>query len=183
MKKFLIIATLILSTTFGNNAKAGLITVSVDQDNILDGEMIELTLNATGFELFDVFSLNVDFDTSVFSFLPATFISDLELDGIFATNQVASGLAISYTGFFPSSGDFLLGQFKLSALDNGFSSFSLLVNEFGLVDFATFELTSVNADVSKPAFASVPEPGTLSIMFISLISLLSLKRKRQKMSS
>jgi len=184
MKKFLIVATLILSATFGGNAKAGLITVSADQDNVSIGEMIELTLNATGFDAFDTFGINVDFDTSLFSFLPATFTSELSTFGML-WNQVGSGVAIGFVDFFPASGDFLLGKFKLVALEAGATNFNLVVNEFSLSDpFDPFAIaTPVNADVSRAAFASVPEPGTLSIMFIALISLISLKRKRQKMGS
>jgi hypothetical protein len=184
MKNFLIVATLILSATFGGNAKAGLITVSIDQDNVSVGDMIELTLNATGFDEFDTFGINVDFDTSLFSFLPATFTSDLPTFGML-WNQVGNGVAIGFVDLFPASGDFLLGKFNLIALENGATNFSLVVNEFTLSDpFDPFAVaTPVNADTSRAAFASVPEPGTLSIMFIALVSLVSLKKKRQKMGS
>ncbi len=182
MKKFLIMATLILSVTFGGNAKAGLITISVDQDNVAIGEMIELTLNATDFDAFDSFDISVDFDTNLFEFL--TFTTDLPgLALVFPFDSF--GIVIGYSDFTPSSGSLLLGTIKLMALEAGSTSFNLMVNEFSLSD-PNDNLavgTSVSADVSRPAFASVPEPGTFAIMFIALVSLVSLKRKRQKISS
>lgn len=183
MKKFLIVATLILSATFGGNAKAGLITISTDQDNVSVGEMIELTLNATGFDAFDTFGIHVDFDTSLFSFLPASFTSDLS-NFAMVWNQVGNGVAIGFVDFLPTSGDFLLGKFNLIALDNGSTNFSLVVNEFSLSDpFDPFAVaTIVNADIGGQASASVvgvPEPSTLVIFTLGFIGLLARSYKKQ----
>ncbi|MBA6353512.1 MULTISPECIES: PEP-CTERM sorting domain-containing protein [unclassified Colwellia] len=184
MKKLLIVATLILCATFGGNANAGLITLSADQSDVLVGEMMEITLNATGFDEFDVFSLNVDFDTSVFSFLPSTFTTELSRPFIMEFNQVGSGVAIGFVNFTPSSGDFLLGKFTLQAIGAGTTDFSLVVNEFTLSDPLDFfaVATPVNADVLGRVSASVtdvPEPSTLAIFALGLMGLMtrSLKKK------
>jgi|TARA_R110001592_G_scaffold141605_2_gene363362 hypothetical protein len=183
MKKLLIVATLILSATFGGNANAGLITLSADQSDVLVGEMMEITLNATGFDEFDAFSLNVDFDTSVFSFLPTTFTSELSPFAML-WSQVGSGVAIGFVDFIPSSGDFILGKFTLQAIKAGTADFSVVVNEFTLSD--PFDIlavaTPVNADVLGPVSASVtdvPEPSTLAIFALGLMGLMtrSLKKK------
>jgi hypothetical protein len=175
MKKFLIVTTLILSTVFSGNTKAGLITISTDQDNVAVGEMIELSLSATGFDAFDSFGINVDFNTSLFSFLPASFSSELSPFGM-VSNQVSTGVAISFLDFFPTSGDFLLGKFKLMALEAGSTDFELVVNEFSLSDpFNPFAIaTPVNAGVSDPVPASVigvPEPTTFAIFALGMIGL------------
>ena len=183
MKNFLIVVTIILSVFFGGNAKAGLITVSIDQNSVGVGETVEVTLYASGFDSFDIFDLNVNFDTSMFSFLPLTFMSDLPSFGLLS-NQVASGVAISFLDFFPSSGDFLLAKFELTALLSGFTNFDLVVNEFALSDpFDIFALaTPVNAGVSGQAsatVASVPEPSTLAIFALGMMGLASRRFKKQ----
>ena len=151
-----------------------MITILVDQNNVEVGETIEVTLNATGFDQFDFFDLNLNFDTALFSFIPLSFSSDLPTLAM-AWDQVSNGVAISFLDFFPSSGDFVLGQFELTAISTGVSNFSLVVNEFALSDpidiFAP--PTIVNAEVSGQVSASVPEPSALSVMLIGLLLLIS----------
>jgi len=181
MKKFLMITGFILAIALSGQANAGLITVSVDQDSVAVGESVELTLSATAFEEFDVFDLNINFDTSLFTFMPQTFASDLD-DFSLLWNQVTNGVAISFVDFFPASGDFLLAKFELTAIESGSTNFDLLVSEFSLSDpFDIFApATPVNAEVSGQAFASVtsvPEPGMLSILFLGLLALVGSNRK------
>jgi len=180
MKKFLMITAFIISLALSGQVKAGLITVSVDQDNVAVGETVQLTLSGTDFDAFDLFDLNINFDTALFSFMPATVDSDLW--GILEANEVTSGVAISFVDFSPTSGDFLLASFELTALSSGFTNFGLMVNEFGLSDpidiFAP--ATPVNAEVTGQVFTSVtsvPEPGMLSIMLLSLVTLIGANRK------
>jgi hypothetical protein len=180
MKKFLMITTLIVSIALSAQVKAGLITVSVDKSSVGVGETVELTLNATNFDAFDFFDLTVNFDTTLFSFSAASLSSGLW--GIMEANEVTSGVAISFVDFIPTSGDFLLAGFELTALESGSTNFDTVVNEFGLSDpFDIFApATPVNAEVSGQAFTSVtsvPEPGMLSIMLLGLIALFGSNKK------
>jgi hypothetical protein len=181
MKNFLMITAFIITTVLSAQVKAGLITVLVDQNNVSIGETVELTLTATNFDAFDIFDLAVNFDTELFSFIPQTFESDLPGFGLF-WNQVSNGVAISFVDFLPSSGDFLLAKFELTALQAGSSHFDLIVNEFALSDpidiFAP--ATAVDAQVSGQVFTSVtsvPEPGMLSIMLLGFMAFVCRKRK------
>lgn len=180
MKKFLMITAFIVSLALSGHVKAGLITISVDQDSVAVGEVVELTLSATGFDSFDLFDLNINFDTALFSFVPQTFESDLPDFGML-WNQVSNGVAISFVDFFPSSGDFLLAKFELTAIESGLTNFDVVINEFYASDpFDVFApATAVNAEVSGQAFTSitsVPEPSMLLIMFLGLMALIGSNR-------
>jgi len=181
MNKFFMITAFILSIVLSGQVSAGMITVSVDQDSVTVGESVELTLSATDFDEFDVFDLDINFNTALFNLMPQTFESDLP-DFSLLWNQVTNGVAISFVDFFPSSGDFLLAKFELTALESGSTNFDVVVDEFSLSDpldiFAP--ATPVHAQVSGQAstlVTSVSEPGMLSIMFLSLIALISRNKK------
>jgi hypothetical protein len=181
MKRFLMITAFILTIVLSTQVKAGLITVSVDQNNVSIGETIELTLTATNFDAFDIFDLEVNFDTALFSFIPQTFESDLPDFGML-WNQVSNGVAISFVDFLPASGDFLLAKLELTALQVGSNHFDLVVNEFALSDPIDIlsPATPVDAQVSGQAFTSVtsvPEPGMLSMMLLGFMALFCRKRK------
>ncbi len=181
MKTFLMIIGFVLAMASSGQVNAGLITVSVDQETIAVGETVELTLSATDFDEFDFFDVDINFDTALFSVMPETFESNLSEFSL-VWSQLTGGLAISFVDFFPTSGDFLLAKLDLTALKSGSTNFDLVVDEFALSDpldiFAP--ATPINVEVAGQAFTSVtsvPEPGTLSIMCLALMALISRYRK------
>lgn len=165
MKKFLIMLSLLV----GCNANAGLINIDLSADNVGVGETITVNLIATNFDPFDSFDLDFEFDNSLFAYQVGTFHSDLlaEFPLFFQESENINGLAISYLNFVPViAADFLLASFKVTALGDGISTFSL-----GNVTFNNFIFT-VDVDSSARNLVTVnqvPEPATWILLLFALV--------------
>ena len=170
MKKF--IAALALFV--GLSANANIISIELGDTNIAVGETVTVSLLATGFEDFDTFDFNFDFDTSVFSYDASTLLSDLSLGLVFEVNQVPDGMALSFFDFNIVNGDFLLASFDLIAVDEGLTNFTL-----SDAIFADGPVTSLVVDTSDAvvASASVSAPATLSLFAIAILGLAGFRRK------
>lgn len=183
MKNLIMTLLVIVAAHLPLSANAGIITVSVDQTEVAVGDSVEVSLLATGFDFFDVFDLDVLFDSSVFSYDSASFSSDLPSFpfGVSAL-ETPTELAISFVDFLPyAGGDFMLAQFNLTALTAGVTDFSLNISEFSLSDpfdiFAPAQQLSVSVDgQSSVTVTSVPEPTTVFLMLVA-IAVISLSRK------
>lgn len=174
---------MILMLIAGFNAKAGLIEVEVDQNEVALGSSVTVSLIASGFDEFDLFDLDFFFDTSLFTYDSASLLSDLPLDdGLFTlgllAEQQSDHLALSFFDFLPFAGsDFLLAKFDLVSLGNGTSDFSIanasFDNLFGPLAVVHSSVQQVRVNNST----AVPEPATWALL--SLASLFLFARRRR----
>lgn len=168
MKKFLM--TLALMTTF--NVSAGMIEVDVSDTSVAAGEAITVDIIATDFEPIDTFNFRLDLDTSIFSYEPASLVSDLHFSnffGILEVNAFDGYIAFSFLDFDPIlTPDFTLASFTLNTLAGGASDFS-----FSNAEFYQGGVTPVNVVSTSAASVSVtevPEPATwLLIPFMLML--------------
>lgn len=180
MKKFLAILIFLVSY----QANAGLITIQSDQDTSSIGETVNITITGSGISSFDFFSLDFHFDTSIYSFLPDSLISDLDLldevfvgEGLVATPVDKSGVFLNFyqwDEFISAGQDFVLASFQLTAISSGANTFSLGHNFFaGLNGMLNVDSThKVNTQVLAKVI-SVPEPTTLIIFSLSILGLIT----------
>jgi len=178
MKKLIAALTLFI----GLSANASLLTLEVSETDIAIGESVEVSIFANDFDAFDTFDFDLEFDTSLFDYQPATLTSDLDtaLPVFFEGNAIISGtgVAFSYFDFFThTGGDFLLANFTLTALSNGSSEFSVTNSLFADTFFFT-ELTVDTSATSEVKAFQVPEPTTIGILSIGLLIMM---RRRFKM--
>lgn len=169
---------LLITIQLSGYANAGTINSSVDRVSVNTGDIIEITLLATSFDAFDVFDLALEFDTSLFTYEPNSLVSDLPSSAPFGlfVNEVADGVALSFADFFPyTGGDFLLANFTLTALEVGFTDFTLLTNEFSLSD--PFDIFAAPVDLvveisGKPGttVTAVPEPSTFILFALTIMA-------------
>ena len=161
---------------------AGLITLSTDASEVAVGDTVEVTLSATGMDMFDVFDLDVLFDTSLFSYNLFSLNSDLP-GGFLFENQTPTGLAISFFDLLPyPGGDFTLARFELTALSSGISNFNLTIDEFSLSDpfdiFAPATPLNVTAvSQAQVQVSQVPEPSSVALLLSALALILTRREK------
>lgn len=176
MKK-LIVA---LAFFIGFNANAGLISVEVDSPNVSVGGVTELTILGSGFDPFDTFSFELEFDTSLFSIDLASMVSDLgdASDFIFEVTEQSYGIALSFSNFaLFSASDFVALHLNLIAIAQGSTSFSLvnvIVEDFfgqGPIDFDSQSAPGVEVT------AAVSAPATLTLFAVALFALAGFRRK------
>jgi len=180
MKKLIAALTLFI----GLSANANLITLEVSETDIAIGESVEVSIFANNFDAFDTFDFDLEFDTSLFDYQPATLTSDLfaALPLFFEGNAIASGSGVAFSYFEPlghAGGDFLLANFTLTALSNGSSEFSVTNSLFADTFFFT-ELTvdtSATSEVEVNA-SQVPGPATIGILSIGLFVMMRRRFKR-----
>ncbi|WP_158970445.1 hypothetical protein [Paraglaciecola sp. L3A3] len=181
MKKF--IATLALFV--GLQANAGIIGLELSDTNTNVGENVQVTLSGTGFDAFDTFNLEVEFDTSLFSFNPLSVGGDLfdAIPFIFEVTEQAYGIAISFIDFIPFvGGDFTIATFDLTAMAKGDTDFELANIEaydyFAPIDAAE----EANLDVSiaiadSTTSTEVSAPATLGLFALATFGICALRRK------
>ncbi|WDE13748.1 hypothetical protein [Thalassomonas haliotis] len=144
----------------GFNAHAGLIDINLSTKQLLEGESLEIRLNARDFTEFDYFDIDFSFDDSIFALDLTSIVTDLNPFG-FISSPTATGLAISFIDFSANSGDFLLAAFNLTALTPGSSSFSFgqSGNFYAPGTSSPLSGVNLNATASAQVMAQVPEPG------------------------
>lgn len=167
MKKYLALLTFLV----GFQAQAGLITLGLSNTTVNSGETVTVSLMASAMDEFDLFSMNLNFDTSLFSYNPLALFSDLDFSGLLEVNQVASGIALNYLAFVPVMGDFMLATFELTAIADGTTAFSL-----NNIDFTApgapipmdnvFGSSDIMASVGK-----VSAPGTMALLCVALAGI------------
>lgn len=168
MKKLI----LIVMVFFTFQANAGLIKIEVDKHDVQIGESVWVTVTMQDFELFDVASLLLRFNTSLLSLDGQSVTSGL-MDGILEVNQVSAGIAVSYLDFFGISGDFSLVSFSLTALTSGITSVLADDIEF-YAPFAQDPLTRIEtmpAALQVINANQVPEPASGILLFTLLLLL------------
>lgn len=183
--KNLIKPIMLMMLLVGFNAKAGLIEIDVDQNEVSAGSSVTVSLIATGFDEFDLFDLDFVFDNSLFTYDNGSLQSDLPLDdglfvlGLLAT-PVGDHLALSFFDFIPFvGGDFLLAKFDLVSSGKGVSDFS-----FANVSFDNLfgPLTVVNSSVQQVRVngsTAVPEPATWALLVLSMLFIFAKRVRNQ----
>ncbi|WP_281558862.1 PEP-CTERM sorting domain-containing protein [Thalassomonas sp. RHCl1] len=176
MKKLFILLTFLTGFT----AHAGLIDIELSTNQLLQGESLEIQLNAHDFAGFDYFDLDFTFDSSIFSLDLTSLVTDLAPFG-FVSSQTTSGLAISFIDFSANSGDFLLAGFTLTALNPGSSSFSFEPSGNFYAPGTSSPLTGIDfsATASAEVAAQVPEPAGSALLLLALSGLLLLRRSQR----
>lgn len=177
MKKYIMLIMLLT----GFNAKAGVIEIKLDQTSTTIGSSVEVSLLASNFDAFDLFNFDFIFDSPIFSYDPLSLQSDLPLDDGFLTlgligTSLLNHLALSFFDFDSfAGGDFLLAKFKLTAIGNGVSNFSLENVEF-YEPFAIDQMVNIDSSsIESATVIGVPEPTT----WLLLIPALFMLKRRQ----
>lgn len=189
MKKLLTILVVLSGLAASLQANAGMINVQVSPNNIGVGDSVEVSLLATGFAPFDVFDMDLEFDTSLLSYNPASLMSDLPLFDVMTltfgleVNEVATGVALSFVDLLPfAGGDFLLAKFELNGLADGVAMLGLADMAFSLSDpmdpFApATELGVDGSDVDGVIINTVPEPGILALVLLAGLGMMRVRRE------
>jgi len=173
MKKLLATALLFIGFT----ASANVISIDVSETQVEVGEVVTVSITGSNFDFFDVFDLNFNFDTSLFSYDATTLDSGLPFafDPIFPSLTVSEqtfGLAISFLEFTGIAGSGLIASFDLTAIAQGISSFS-----FSDVLFSdTFLQTELDVDFSDAEQVKVSAPVTLGLFGLSALVMFGLRR-------
>jgi len=179
MKKFIATLTLLI----GFSANAGLISANLSNTSVAVGETTELSILGSGFEDFDTFYFELEFDTSLFSVDLSSLVSDLQdaSDFDFAFTQESFGLALSFTNLsLFEVADFNAATVTLTALAEGVTSFNLvniLVDDFFGAGPITADVDPQSPSTVEVAAAAVPTPATLSLFAIAIFGLVGLRRK------
>jgi hypothetical protein len=180
MKKFLAVLTLLI----GFQANAGLITINSDQDVSQIGDTVNITLIGSGMEAFDYFDLNFNFDASIYSFLPSSLSSDLDLldeaypgEGLTATSRTGRGIFFNFyqwDEYIYAGQNSVLASFQLRAIAAGANVFNFGKSYFeGANGEVAVRLDSVlNTQVTSTS-TSVPESSTFALFALGMMGLLT----------
>jgi hypothetical protein len=171
MKKIVFILLMLV----GFSAKANVINIDLSNTNLAVGDTTQVTLTADSFESFEYFEFDLNYDNTIFSFVPSSFFSDIgtrDVDMVAEENPF--GMTFLFFGTPVLAGTHVLARFNLLAIAAGDPTFSLLNVDFlGAVD-------GLNVDSSAQATAkasAVPEPSSLVLFSLVGLTLLSLRRK------
>ncbi|KXI28596.1 PEP-CTERM sorting domain-containing protein [Paraglaciecola hydrolytica] len=178
MKKLIVV----LAFFIGFNANAGLINVDISNPTVSVGGTTELSILGAGFDPFDTFEFQLEFDTSLFSIDLVSMVSDLgdASDFIFEVTEQSYGIALSFINFdlFTSS-EFIAAKINLTAIAKGSTSFNLanvIVEDFygqGPIDFDIDGQLPAGVDVT----GAVPAPATLGLFAVALTAFAGFRRK------
>lgn len=163
------------------NTQAGVISVELSEQNLSAGDIVEVSILGTGFSEFDSLSVDLEFDTSLFSFDEFSLGGDLfnaDPFGLIVSEQ-PFGVALTFLSFIPFiGGDFTIATFDLIAITGGETDFSLKNEIAGLFDPILFDSVDVGATaVDSKLVASVSAPATLGLFALAGLGLMSLRRK------
>ncbi len=168
MKKLLAALTFFI----GFSAQASIISVSVSESEVTVGEAVNVTVVADMTEDFDALSFQLEYDTSLFTYEPTSFSSDLDAFFPFLIEQGSEsyGFAFAFLDFVPApSGMYNVASFTLSALSAGSTDFVL-----SLVEAAHLTPIQIDIDSQVPAntvisAAQVSAPSTIVLLSIALL--------------
>jgi hypothetical protein len=170
-----------LSTSVGDVPVPGSVTSGsfIDSDD-LGGEFIEPTLNDTEPDALSVFDIYADGTTVTFNYSVST-PSSWSNSPLSLSPTVYNGIAInllSAGSFADVSIDSATNMTGFDSSDLSFTADQIQV-DWGGLDFDTS--TVVTLDVTYSATGAVPEPGTCSLMLLSLLSACLAVRSRLKL--
>lgn len=171
MKKLIFTLLMLVGLT----AKANVVEIELTNTDVALGDTTQLTLSANGFEGFDFFQFDLNYDISLFSYDPLSFFSEIgALDWDIVAEENVDGMSFLFFGTPVLAGNNILAQFNLLAIAVGEATFSLSNVIFGDV---TSDLI-VDSSAQKNAFASaVPEPSSLVIISLAGLALVGFRRK------
>jgi hypothetical protein len=174
MKKLIVAFALFVSLS----ANASIISIDISDPSVSVGEKISVSLIASGFEDFDTFDLDFDFDTSVFSYDPSSLVSDLITGFTFEVNQVPDGMALSLFNFTAFNGDFLLASFDLIAISEGITQFTFSDALFSDTFVETVLVVDISdSDLAEVVAAEVSAPATIGMFAGLLLAVVALRRR------
>ena len=180
MKNKSLVCAFLFGVLLAFQSQAGVIQIQTTADPLSVEDRVVVELVASNFSEFDLFDLDFIFDSSIFSFEPASLFSDLASAFIFEVNASGNRLSISFLDWAAMSGDFLLARFELKALKNGSSALSIGQADFyapGSSDvMAGIQSNSVQLNVGA---AAVPAPAAIVLMLSGLLLLLCRSQRRQ----
>jgi hypothetical protein len=191
MKKFIAMLTLLI----GFNANAGLITVDFSNDDVVVGDSVVVTINASGFDLTNFFYFDFNFDNTVMAYDAGSLSSGLILSannvdfyGLVVEEYIDDNLLafefLSYDPSISAVGDFVLASFSLIASAEGEPHFSIsdFWNPEGVNQGDDYTIGfSVDGSISdgsiNVAAATVPEPSSMALLLLAGIGLTRSRRK------
>lgn len=178
MKNKSLFCAFLLGVLMTFQSQAGVIQIQTTADPLAVDDKVVVELIASNFSEFDLFDLDFIFDSSIFSFEPASLFSDLASAFIFEVHASGNRLSISFLDWAAMSGDFLLARFELKALKNGNSQLSIGQADFyapgGSDAMAGIQSNTTQLNVGA---AAVPAPAALVLMLSGLF-LLAARRQR-----
>lgn len=181
MKNKSLFCGLLLSALMAFQSQAGVIQIQTTQDPLAVNDHVVVELVASNFSEFDLFDLDFIFDSSIFSFEPASLFSDLASAFIFEVNANGNRLSFSFLDWAAMSGDFLLARFELKALKNGGSVLSI-----GQADFyapgSNDGMTGIQSNTTQlnVGAAAIPAPAAIVLMLSGLLLLAARQQRRQQ---
>lgn len=136
------------------------------------------------------FDLDVGFDSSVLSFSGATFGDQLDLFGLGSFQDVIAG--VGTVNLFELSFDFVddldafqqqsfvLATLSFDALAGGSSALSISVNALGDSNGDSLEAELVAGNINVQRVSAVPEPASLPLIGIGILSMIALATRGRK---
>ncbi|MDT0594915.1 hypothetical protein [Glaciecola petra] len=180
----------IVSLLYSAHSIAALVEINVDNDEVLTGQEINVTItgsNFGAFENFDLFSFDVILDANIFQLNESSISSDFNLfDPFFSVglsvvqnSNVINFTFIDFFPFDPSFGEFNIASFSLTALmlgesDNfGYSATNIDQGFFPPLSIFPINVTSnANTDLLRVVPPSqVSSPTVIILLLSGLIAL------------